>query len=112
MIPNRRQEENIHEPETEKPGSYKFGLLTALIFTMISVIIWSFMYTGFVFNFEVFLNRTINHFFWLLLLPYIVSLFFPKEKRTNVHFNIVTVAIFLGVIFLILGYFTTMPFRE
>jgi hypothetical protein len=86
---------------------FKTPFIMSLGFTAVSLFIWSYVYTNWNFNQEVFINRLINNSFWLLLAPYLISFAFKKPKRANAYFNIVLLFIGIGVILLFLGYTQT-----
>lgn len=107
--------EDLKEPESPSievnnqmgqtpKGDFKTPLIIAISFTVISIFIWSYVYTNNKFNFDVFLGRLINHSVWILLAPYLISLAFNKAKRSKIYMNLVLVSVVLGLIFLLLGY--------
>lgn len=85
-------------------SDFKKPFILALSFSAISIFIWSYVYTNWIFDFNVFLRRLINHSFWILLLPYLISLFFKKVKRVRVYSNMVFLFTVVGTIFLFIGY--------
>ena len=69
-----------------KKADYRTPFIVVAMFMVISIFIWSYVYTNWKFNFDVFLNRLINHFAWLLLVPYLISLGFKKAKSKDLHY--------------------------
>jgi hypothetical protein len=85
-------------------NAYLIPLFAGILFSLASVFIWSYIFTGYRFDVNAFSSRLVNHTFWIFLVPYIISLFFRKAKRPNVFSNATTVAILLGLVFLFFGY--------
>ena len=105
---NKVQENQIalnHE-NVKKASSknYLIPLLAGVIFSFLSIFIWSYIYVGYRFDVNTFFSRLVNHTVWIFLFPFIISLFFKKAKRPNVFSKVVTVTIILGVVFLFFGY--------
>lgn len=95
---------NNEKTQTRDSQSYLPALVAATMFSASSIIIWSYVYTGYSFDSNGFWSRLVNHSFWLFILPLLVSLFFKRDRRASVFSKVVTVAIVLGIFFLLLGY--------
>lgn len=95
--------EEVKEVYSSK-GKFMTPFFMALSFLCISVFLWSYVFQNQKFNQEVFINRSINHVFWLLLFPYLISFTASKPKRAKVYSTTVTIIIILGIIFLFFGY--------
>lgn len=89
---------------TDSKAEYRTPFIISLSFTTISIFIWSYVYTNWRFNLEVFTSKLINNSFWIMLLPFLISLAFKKPKRLKVYYNMVFLFIAIGVVLLLLGY--------
>lgn len=97
-------EPSISNTNNEATADLKTPFIISFVFSAISIFIWSYVYTNWHFNSEVFINRLINNSFWIMLLPYLISLAFKKQRRASVYYNLVLLFIGIGIILLFLGY--------
>lgn len=101
--------DNQHEPASSNPntntiGDFKLPFILSFAFTVISIFIWSYVYTNWNFNFQVFISKLINNSFWIMLLPFLISLAFKKQRRASVYSNMVLLFIVIGIVLLFFGY--------
>jgi hypothetical protein len=101
---NAQVETNSSVPITNTRSDYKTPFIISLSFSAVSIFIWSYVYTNWSFNFEVFIGKLINNSFWIVILPYLICLPFKKQRRASVYFNMVFLFIGIGIILLFLGY--------
>ncbi len=95
--------EEVRETDPSK-GKFMIPFFIALSFLSFSVFMWSYVFQNQKFNQEVFINRSFNHVFWLLLFPYLISFIASKPKRARAYSTAVRIVIILGIIFLFYGY--------
>jgi len=99
--------EEIPEITTAAPksaGNYKIPLIVSVVFTAISIFTWCFVFTNGQFDLNIFMGKLVNNTFWIILVPWLISLPFKKEKRAGVYYNMVKVFVFIGCVLLLLGY--------
>lgn len=95
---------NHENAKTIARNNYLIPLLAGIIFSVVSIFLWSYIYAGYRFDVNAFFSRLVNHTVWIFLFPFITSLFFKKARRPTVFSNVTTVTILLGLIFLFFGY--------
>ncbi len=83
----------------------KTPLIISVVFTAISIFIWCFAFTNWKFDLNLFMSKLVNNSFWIILVPWLISRFYKKEKRTNVHYNMVMGFVGIGCVLLLFGYF-------
>lgn len=83
---------------------FKTPFIISASFTTLSIFIWTCVFTNWQFSFDFFLNRLVNNSIWIMLVPYLISLFVKRQKRASLYLNMVLLFIGIGTILLFIGY--------